>query len=172
MQERRPWKTEGDLIVINQLMMNSCVASGVLFSFGFSPHNFSSLRFFRGVFSHGQSHGKLSLVSAPRKRSYQNNAYEVTSRCCPDGVFVKTSTGQLFFSWLTPASAFVRSHSCWMHVSGACCLNSVYIIFSGSAHKVADPTWVVKCSAWCTLSLNRSRRAREMGKAWEHLSCE
>ena len=52
-QERRPWKTGGDLIVIDQLTMNSCVASEVLFSFGFSPHNFSSLRFFRGFFSHG-----------------------------------------------------------------------------------------------------------------------
>jgi len=30
-QERRPWKMGGDLIVIDQLMMNSCVASGVLF---------------------------------------------------------------------------------------------------------------------------------------------
>ena len=43
----------GDLIVINQLMMNSCVASGVLFSFGISPHNFSLLMFFRGFFSMG-----------------------------------------------------------------------------------------------------------------------
>ena len=44
---------------------------------------------------------------------------------------------KLFFSWLTPASAFVRFHSCWMHVSGAHCLYSVYIIFS---HKVAAHT--------------------------------
>ena len=39
-QERRPWKTGGDLIVIDQLTMNSCVASGVLFSFGFFPSQF------------------------------------------------------------------------------------------------------------------------------------
>ena len=29
---------------------------------------------------------------------YQNNTYEVTSRCCPDGAFVKTSTGQLLLA--------------------------------------------------------------------------
>ena len=39
-QERRPWKTGGDLIIIDQLTMNSCVASGVLFSFGFFPSQF------------------------------------------------------------------------------------------------------------------------------------
>ena len=39
-QERRPLKTGGDLIVIDQLTMNSCVASGVLFSFGFFPSQF------------------------------------------------------------------------------------------------------------------------------------
>ena len=39
-QERRPWKMGGDLIVIDQLMMNSCVASGVLLSFGFFPSQF------------------------------------------------------------------------------------------------------------------------------------
>ena len=54
-QERRPWKMGGDLIVIDQLTMNSCVASGVFTDFHlvFSPHNFSSLRFFRGFFSRG-----------------------------------------------------------------------------------------------------------------------
>ena len=36
-QERRRWKMGGDLIVIDQLTMNSCVASGVLFSFVFFP---------------------------------------------------------------------------------------------------------------------------------------
>ena len=42
----------GDL---DQLTMNSCVASGVFTDFHlvFSPHNFSSLRFFRGFFSRG-----------------------------------------------------------------------------------------------------------------------
>ena len=40
-QERRAWKTGGDLIVIDQLMMNSFVASRVLFSFGlFFPSQF------------------------------------------------------------------------------------------------------------------------------------
>ena len=41
---------------------------------------------------------------------------------------VPHAQNKLFFSWLTQASAFVR-----------CCLYSVYIIFSGSAHKVAAP---------------------------------
>jgi len=52
---------------------------------------------------------------------------------------VPHAQNKLFFSWLTQASAFVRSYLCWMHASGACCLYSVYIIFSGSAHKVAAP---------------------------------
>ena len=39
-QERRPWKMGGDPILIDQLTMNSCVASGVLFSFGFFPSQF------------------------------------------------------------------------------------------------------------------------------------
>ena len=89
------------------VMMNSCVASGVLFSFGFfSPHNFSSLRFLRGVYSRA-------------------------------GHMPKTN----YFSVGSPQLVhFARSHSCWMDVSGTCCLYSVYIIFSGSAHKVVAPS--------------------------------
>ena len=44
----------GDLIVIDQLMMNSCVASGVLFSFVFFPSQFFLTEaFWRGFFPMG-----------------------------------------------------------------------------------------------------------------------
>ena len=78
------------------VMMNSCVASGVLFSFGFFPSQF----FLTEVFQRGF----FPWVCWPHAQN------------------------KLFFSWLTPASAFVRSHSCWMHMSGACCLYSVHYL--------------------------------------------
>ena len=43
----------------------------------------------------GHSHGKNESAQCTRKRSYQNNAYEVTSKGVvvhPDHVLVKTST--------------------------------------------------------------------------------
>ena len=43
----------GDLIVINQLTINFCVASGVLFSFGFFPSQFFLTEVFFFFFSHG-----------------------------------------------------------------------------------------------------------------------
>ena len=102
---------------------------GCYFHLVFSPHNFSSLRFFRRVFSHGCA-GHMP----------KTNYFSVGSPQCICQI------------------PFMLAACIWCMLS-VLCVHYLQWQHSHSCCKLSHCTWVLKCSAWCMLRLNRSEQS-------------